>query len=207
MKCSKCGAKASGAGFCKSCGAPVVGFSMDQSAGRHPGAAESPANLQYAGFWRRFGAAVIDMFVIGVPVAVATSFLSIYQQTWPAFLKLHPGETPADLTAAFGHSFLVDILGFFILFSWIYYAGMESSGWQATLGKRMLLLRVTDKNGERISFWRATLRFAGGRLLANVPLCGAIYFMADCVCAGFTGLKQAIHDMMAGCLVIRSEEF
>ena len=205
MKCAKCGAKAAGSGFCKSCGAPIVGFSMHQAA--VGGTSGPPANLEYAGFWRRFGAALVDMFVIGVPVAVATSFLSVYEQTWPAFLKLHPGETPADLTAAFGHNFLLDIFGFFIFFSWIYYASMESSGWQATLGKRMLLLRVTDKNGERISFWRASLRFAGGRLLANLPVWGGIYFIADCICAGFTQLKQAAHDMMAGCLVIRSGEF
>ena len=43
-----------------------------------------------------------------------------------------------------------------------------------------------------------TLRFLG-----HVPGFGGLYFMVDCICAGFTERKQALHDMIASCLVLR----
>lgn len=79
---------------------------------------------------------------------------------------------------------------------WIYYALMESSGWQATLGKKVLGLKVTDLAGNRISFARASGRFFGKILSGMLLLVG---FMM----AGFTERKQALHDILAGCLVLR----
>lgn len=208
MNCSKCGAhSAQGVAFCRSCSAPIIGFSIDRSYAPPSEPSATPGDVRYAGFWRRAAAASIDILVLAVPVAVVVSFLSVWQQTWPEFLKLHPGQTPAEMSAAFGHSFLVQVFVFFLFSSWLYFAWMESSGWQATLGKRMLALRVTDKKGRRVSFWRASLRFAGGRLLFHVPVYGLPYFTVDCFCAGLTRLKQAVHDKLAGCLVISSDEF
>ena len=42
----------------------------------------------------------------------------------------------------------------------LYVAGMESSAWQATIGKRMIGLRVVDGKGERLHFARAMVRGA-----------------------------------------------
>jgi uncharacterized RDD family membrane protein YckC len=47
---------------------------------------------------------------------------------------------------------------FFFLLPWIYFAGMESSNRQATIGKSAMGVIVTDINGDRISFARATTR-------------------------------------------------
>lgn len=52
-----------------------------------------------------------------------------------------------------GERFLHFLLG------WLYFAGAESSAGQATIGKHLLGLRVTDTQGERISFKCATLRY------------------------------------------------
>ncbi len=207
MNCSRCGAKSAGAAFCRSCGAPIIGFSINRSYAQQSAPPGTLGELKGAGFWRRAAAAGIDILVLGVPLAVMVSFLSVWQQTWPEFLKLHPGQTPAEMSAAFGHNFLVEVFAFFLFSSWLYFASMESSSWQATLGKRMLAIRVTDREGRRVTFWRASLRFVGGRLLFHVPVYGLPYFTIDCVCAGLTRLKQAVHDMIAGCLVIRSDEF
>jgi len=79
---------------------------------------------------------------------------------------------------------------------WLYFALMESSSKQATLGKMMIGVIVTDTDGNRISFGRAS-----GRYFAKIP--SAIILMIGYIMAAFTKRKQALHDMMAGCLVIR----
>jgi uncharacterized RDD family membrane protein YckC len=79
---------------------------------------------------------------------------------------------------------------------WLYFALLESSSWQGTLGKKALGLIVTDMMGRRISFARATGRHFAKIISGMILLIG--YLMA-----GFTERKQALHDMIAGCLVFR----
>ena len=75
--------------------------------------------------------------------------------------------------------------------SWLYWALMESSAWQATLGKKLFGLKVTDLQGRRISFARAS-----GRYFGKIVFVGFIM-------VAFTEKKQALHDMIAGCLVVK----
>ncbi len=74
---------------------------------------------------------------------------------------------------------------------------MESSKQQATLGKMALSLKVTDMEGNKVSFGRATGRYFGKIISGMIMMIGYIL-------AGLTEKKQALHDMMAGCLVIRT---
>ncbi len=157
-----------------------------------------------AGFWLRFTAALIDLAVLAVPFAVFVSFLSVGMRLSTDFLNMRPGMPPSAVLMRFGPRFLYISLGFFIVLSWAYFAGLESSSWRATLGKRVLGLYVADTHGRRIAFARATGRFLGGRFLAHVPPFGLYYFLIDCICAGFTPRKQALHDIFASCLVIRA---
>jgi uncharacterized RDD family membrane protein YckC len=156
-----------------------------------------------AGFWLRFAAAVIDLVVLAVPFAVFVSFLSLAMRISTDFLDLRPGMPPSEVLVRFGPRFLYISLAFFIVLSWAYFAGLESSSWRATLGKRVLGLYVADSQGRSVSFLQASSRFLGGRFLAHVPPFGLYYFLIDCLCAGFTPRKQAIHDMFARCLVLR----
>ncbi len=80
---------------------------------------------------------------------------------------------------------------------WLYHAWMTSSPRQATLGKLALGLIVTDLDGNRISFWRASLRFFGTLVSGSVLNIG--YLIQP-----FTAKKQALHDLMAGTLVIKT---
>lgn len=86
--------------------------------------------------------------------------------------------------------------GFEILLMWLYYAFLESSSWQGTIGKKAVGLRVTDMNGNRISFGRATGRYFG------MILSGVICFIGWIMIA-FTEKKQGLHDMLAGTLVLK----
>ena len=76
---------------------------------------------------------------------------------------------------------------------------MESSEWQATVGKKALGLVVTDMEGRRVGFWRATGRHFAKIVTNMVPA------FIGFIMAGFTEKKQALHDMIAGCLILHRE--
>ena len=82
------------------------------------------------------------------------------------------------------------------MMNWIYYAGMESSANQGTLGKMAVGIKVTDLNGERISFARATGRYFSKIISALIIAIGFIM-------VAFTSKKQGLHDMIAETLVIK----
>lgn len=88
------------------------------------------------------------------------------------------------------------ILG--LILHWIYFAGMESSNTQGTLGKMALGIKVTDLKGSKIDFGKATGRYFGKIISALIHLIG--YIMV-----AFTQKKQGLHDIMAGCLVVNRD--
>ncbi len=83
-----------------------------------------------------------------------------------------------------------------MIIHWLYFAGMESSARQGTIGKSMMSLRVSDLDGKRISFGHAT-----GRFFAKI-VSGMIPFLIGYLMAAFTEKKQALHDLIAGTLVL-----
>jgi uncharacterized RDD family membrane protein YckC len=215
MYCSKCGASvADGIAFCSACGQPMVGFSVGQAAAAPPSAPpggtvyaapaqpgwQAPAArppVAYAGFWLRFVAAFIDGIVLWIPLLPIFLFVFL-----GSFRNLSNVRDPVELRAILGPK-IVFILLVCAVGSWLYWGLMESSAWQATFGKKALGLLVTDLEGNRISFGRASGRFCAGRLVSAFPYLGGLYFFIDCLCVAFTGKKQAIHDMAAGTLVMR----
>ena len=137
--------------------------------------------MRYAGFWLRLVAWVMDSAMLAaLPLIVALIIAPIFFTT---------SRTVAILGVIF---FIVPVVG---TTGWLYYALMESSSYQATLGKRALGLRVMGLTGQPVSFGRASGRFFA-KILSSILLIG--YLMA-----AFTARKQALHDMMAGCVVIR----
>ena len=163
-------------------------------------------DLPYAGFWLRVSPAVLDGIVLAFALGFFVSFVAIAKGTPTAFLNLRPGDPPRAVIAAFGIPALLAIFGFFAVSGWLYYALLESSPWQGTLGKKFFGLYVTDADGKRISFARASGRFFSGHFSLCIPTVGFLYFTTDCICAGLTARKQALHDAIAGCLVLRREE-
>jgi len=142
-------------------------------------AAGVATNSVYAGFWKRFAAFIID-YVIVVVLAMLLG----------AIIGFIYGAVADDTGFAGGWGALAGLAVW-----WLYYAVMESSRKQATLGKMALGIKVTDQNGARLSFGRATGRHFAKILSSMIMAIG--YFMA-----GFTAKKQALHDMVAGCLVV-----
>ena len=83
-----------------------------------------------------------------------------------------------------------------LLLLWIYYAAFEASPWQATPGKKLLKLYVTDFFGRSITFQRASFHSIGRMILEMTLWVGYIP-------AALTEKKQALHDIVSGCLVLR----
>jgi uncharacterized RDD family membrane protein YckC len=157
----------------------------------------------YAGFWLRFVAALVDGVIIGIPFWIVVGVLIFMFGGLGVMLHRIPHDSqPADprevmaLLAPFFMAFFLGWLVFFIL-QWLYFAIMESSERQATFGKSVMSLRVTNSEGQRISFGHATGRFFAKIVSGMVPL--AIGY----IMAGFTERKQALHDLIAGTLVLR----
>jgi uncharacterized RDD family membrane protein YckC len=141
----------------------------------------------YAGFWLRLVAYIIDtviMFLIFIPLSLALGLF--------AAASSDGGDeaTMALLQAANMGMNLVSLV-----VTWLYSSLLESSSWQATVGKKLIGIRVTDMNGNRIGFGQATGRHFGKILSSLICLIGFIM-------AAFTEKQQALHDMLAGTLVL-----
>lgn len=144
---------------------------------------------RYGGFWIRFVAVIIDAIVVGLVTGPVSLIMGVVLG-----LAGHAVSMPNEgaqlasfmVTGAFG-----------ALVHWIYEAALESSKHQATLGKMALGLKVTDLEGRRISFGRAT-----GRHFAK--WISWLTITIGFIIAGFTERKQALHDMIAGTLVKRT---
>ncbi len=223
MYCSRCGtAVGDNAAFCSGCGQPVNEFAQQAvGAGPVPAPALSasgayasapsmtpptvtatyPAQVvvvqHYAGFWLRLVAYIIDVAIlclgfillIGLTAAIAGAgfFRGVGRDVSAGDSTLAPAMIAVILMLSF-----VSIVG-----SWIYYAWFESSQYQATPGKLALGLFVTDMEGRRVTFTRASGRFFAKIVTNLIPL------FIGYIMAGFTAKKQALHDMIASCLVLR----
>jgi uncharacterized RDD family membrane protein YckC len=219
--CSKCGGNlADDATFCSRCGAQIVAASaapIPPAVSPAPLAAPVPAGaiaggyavaqpvyvapyppVTYAGFWLRVLAYLIDMIILGifaVPILIGAAMvmgiggmIEGIPHNQDPFLN---GMPPAFAL------FLLFCGGLGLFGTWLYFALLESSEWQGTAGKKVLGLIVTDMNGQRVTFLRATGRHFAKIVTSLIPLCIG-YIMA-----GFTEKRQAIHDMIASCLVLR----
>lgn len=145
--------------------------------------------VSYGGFWWRALAAFID----GVLLQAAWSVISgILGFGWMSDAYMNDLQGGAAMGAAFYQP-----AGIGLFTNWLYYAAMESSKFQGTVGKLAVGLAVTDLSGRRISFWRATGRYFGKILSAAILFIG--YIMA-----GFTERKQGLHDLLAGTLVYKT---
>jgi uncharacterized RDD family membrane protein YckC len=206
MFCPRCGKEVvEGVRFCQACGQEVgapVAIATAAVAGTIPAppmvSAGVSAPRPYAGFWVRFAAYFVDSLILGIPFTIALFAIFMFAGVG-AMMRRHTPVDPNEVAASFAPMFatMIPVMLFLILVSWLYYAGMESSARQATLGKSVMSLRVTNGEGQRLSFGHAT-----GRFFAKI-ISGMIPFAIGYIMAGFTEKKQALHDLIAGTLVLK----
>ena len=214
MYCSKCGTNlAAGAAFCGTCGTPTgapaaaiapPALSPTYAGGSTHAAYADPAGLvvsrgfSYAGFWLRVVATLIDSVVMSLALGVLLvplSFLSGAAGMIEAIAEHHGQPDPGVIVSLVAMMFVLAAVS--VLGQWLYHAYLESGEKQGTWGKQLMGLYVTDLLGQPITFGRASGRFFAKIVTGMIPL-GIGYIMA-----GFTERKQALHDMIASCLVLR----
>lgn len=164
--------------------------------------------MSYANFWSRFAAWLLDGIILYIPNAIINAivfsvfdFNAVLTKMQALSEKGEPVDEAEMMQAMsqFMAAFIPTIILVSVIstvLAWLYFALMESSAKQATLGKMALGIVVTDVNGKRISFARATGRFFSKALVSSILLVG--YIMA-----AFTEKKQGLHDLIAGTLVMR----
>ena len=149
---------------------------------------------KYANFFKRFFAYAIDLILVGfvqslviMPLLGLLGFGIAIGEDFSEPEKL----TFIGILAGFG---VAAYIGIFII-GWLYFALLESSSRQATLGKMAMDIMVTDIYGERLSFVKATLRYFGKYL-------SGLFFCLGYIIAAFTDKRQALHDFIANSLVV-----
>lgn len=158
-------------------GVSVSGNSSEQSTQ----AVNSTQTNSYAGFWIRVGAVIIDGIIINIVLAIigGVFVFSSYKNN-----------------SALSNFLLVQSVPFLI---WIFYYPFMESQSGATFGKKILRIKVINVNGEPVSFLRSLLRN-----LAKII--SAFIFMIGFIMVGFTKKKQGLHDMIAGCVVVKVDK-
>ncbi|MBR4355696.1 MAG: RDD family protein [Elusimicrobiaceae bacterium] len=149
----------------------------------------------YAGFWKRAGAYLIDYMLINIATQVIIRIMALpMASNLQALEKMPENEISWEqLAPMLGWLPMIMIVA--LIAPLLYFAFMESSSKQATLGKMALGIKVVGLDGGRISFWRAV-----GRKLAKIV--SGLTFNIGYYMAGATRKKQALHDKMVSTYVV-----
>ncbi|HWR35795.1 MAG TPA: RDD family protein [Clostridia bacterium] len=185
------------AAFCPGCGNEITteahychlcGVTLGGGESAHRFGAFVRDSVEYGAIWRRFLASAIDaVLVMSVVATVAIAFTWTMEVVSPAL-----GLDREDSRFLCGMVAVV----LWMVADWLYNARMQSSSLQATIGKRFMRLKVTDLSGERISFAQATARHFAKFLSTFAAFVG--FFITI-----LSKRSQALHDMVAGTLVVR----
>lgn len=137
--------------------------------------------ISYATFWERFAAAFID----GLILMVVNFFLSFL------FGGTHFAGEIVGVKYNLTGSLVQMVAG------WLYCALQESSVHQATLGKRAMGIKVTNMQGERVSFGQATGRHFAKYISLLILFIGYLMMLWD-------NKSQTLHDKLAGTLILNN---
>jgi len=202
MFCPKCGKETDALGkFCQWCGEDIVAVPATLNA--TPEEEECPDIGVYAGLGRRLIAFVVDFILILLFDVVAVFVLGLTRgiQNLYFYLVQHApvsSLTPEGTSTALYGSIIASYGILLIVIPWVYFAGFESSRSQATPGKLLMRIVVTDLEGNKPTFARVTLRHFAKIISTLVIFLGFLMI-------GLTRKRQGLHDKIAGCLVLLQE--
>ena len=142
----------------------------------------------YAGFWLRFIAMLID----GALFMGVDAILKLLSGGALALMVRAPDTVVNGVT-----NYTMNQTWYGVALCWLYFTLLESSKWQATIGKKLLKLKVTDEAGAPIGFGKANARYWS-------KILSCIILFIGFVMVGFTKKKQGLHDIIARTLVVRN---
>jgi len=201
MFCPKCGKETDASGkFCQWCGADIGSLPAPANPVVTQEEEEGPDIGVYAGLGRRFVAFIVDFIIILLFDLVAMAVLGLtrgIQNSYFYFVQHIAVDTltPEGTMAALLGSILAAYGIVLIVIPWLYFAGFESSRSQATPGKLLMHIVVTDMTGNKPTFARVTLRHFTKFVSALIIFIGFLMI-------GLTKKRQGLHDSIAGCLVL-----
>ena len=152
-------------------------------------------NTVYGSFIERFFAYIIDIIILGL----MQGFIIIPILAFMGFkVAFNPDPTEEEIFALIGSILSIGFTVYMVFFimGWLYFALLQSGPRQATIGKMAMGMIVTDVDGARLSFGRASLRYFGKYLSSAIMMIGYII-------AAFTEKRQALHDFIANTVVIK----
>lgn len=210
MYCRECGTElGEGAELCIGCGChPLRGDSYCQACGAETELQQKKCTAcgeilskfgagDYASFWLRFTAYIIDgvvlYFLASIPEFTGSILIYIVMGIM-LVLEVQSGI----YFFIMGLLAIVFIVVLPLLIVIFYFVIMHSSKWQATFGKKVMRIKVVDPYGNKITFWRAL-----GRSFAMTL--SYLSLFVGFIMAGFTLKKQALHDMATGTLVVKEK--
>ncbi|WOB47849.1 RDD family protein [Xanthomonas hydrangeae] len=157
------------------------------------------APVVYAGLWRRVAASILDSFVTTFAV-----YLIVIPLVFVVALATTRGDSGSALDdgSALGIAIMVVSYGIGLAIPTLYFAWMQSSRHQASLGKLACGIKLVraDSNGGRVGFWRNVLRYLAYMLISVLTL--GIGAIVAAFMAGMTQRKQAPHDKVCETLVV-----
>lgn len=158
-------------------------------------------NTNYAGFWLRFVAWILDGLIIGViqwviitPILAAIGFASTF--SFSDFQNLDETNAAALIGVIAGMFGIAWFIG--LATRILYHTFMESSKFQGSLGKMALSIQVTDLAGQRLDFGKALIRNLC-KIISNLTM------LIGYIIAGFTEKQQALHDIIASTLFVKKQ--
>jgi predicted Zn finger-like uncharacterized protein len=173
VTCTACNLRQKAADRCRNCGLTLVAHALPDGA----------KVQQYAGFWLRVVAALLDSVVVGILQVVCGVVLG-------ASGALLGGLGNGDGAMAILIWLFTTVLGL------AYYVIFTGSCGQ-TLGKMALRIKVIRKDGGDLGYGGAALRETIGKFVSGIIL-GIGYLMV-----AFDEHKQGLHDKMAGSYVVK----
>lgn len=185
MHCRNCGHdNLPEARFCASCGAALVATIEPSPAVSEPVSVPSPpvVAMEYAGFWIRFAACLIDILIISAAASVFRFGLS---------LPMLAGSGGFGITGMIWSS----IAGFLPWLYWWLLTGLRGQ----TLGKMILNIKVVNRQGNKPGLGYAALREIIGKTVSFLVLFLGFLWIA------WDKDKRGWHDKIAGTYVVKSK--
>ena len=191
MNCLRCGTEVTGTeALCPTCLAARRGNGSAPIQGRvEPGTVSprlqftGPSESVPCGFWLRVLAYTVNSALITLIASIVALFV----------LLLGGGFTVGNIAV------LIGVWAFLSLGGWIAGVIFEASTLQASPGKLLLGIRVTDEHGERLTLARS---FGRGFVKLGEWLFSGVTLGIPFLLAGFTSEKRALHDMICGTRVV-----
>lgn len=161
---------------------------------------EEVQQLRYAGVtWRLFAFLADLMLLVCFMLVVVVPLLQSLNIVLPVVdYTEHDFSTREGMSRIYGLvlQLIFGVLGIgFGIVGWLYTAGMEASPAQASIGKLLLGLKVSNTRGERLSFLQATARYF--LKLISIASLGIGFFIAL-----FNKKKQMLHDTLSNCVIL-----